>query len=488
MWSSTAEELPNIKWYVNKTIMNTKMNTKKDFIHPYIPNSVPANKKAMMETIGITDIAQLYEDIPERLRLRSKINIPAAILSEAALKKHVNTVLAKNTSCEERLSFLGGGCVNNYVPAICDEIVGRAEFLTAYAGEPYEDHGRFQALFEYESLMAELLELDVVNVPTYDWGQAASTSVRMCGRITGRSEMLVPDTISPDRFNVIHNYCHPVMKLIMVKHHRETGMMDLKDLRSKLNANVAGIYFENPSYLGFIEEQGQEIADLLHALGGEVVVGTDPSSLGVLAPPVQYGADICCGDIQSLGNHMYFGGAVGGFISSRDEEKYVMEYPSRLFGVTRNEKKGEWHFGDVAYSRTSFDGREKGKEFVGTAAALYGISTAVYLSLMGPEGMVELGKKLVSYATYTARRLAELKGIRIRFNAFIFKEFAIDFSGTGKSVAAINQSLLEKGMFGGKDLGTEFPELANCALFCVTDNHTKEDLDSLVSAIGKAIS
>ncbi len=461
---------------------------KKGFIHPYIPNSVPANKEAMMKKIGITDIDQLYEDIPEHLRFRRKMNIPSAILSEVMLKKHVEKILAKNISCEDQLSFLGGGCVDNYVPAICDEITERSEFLTAYAGEPYEDHGRFQALFEYESMMAELLEFDVVNVPTYDWGQAVSTSVRMAGRITGRSEMLVSDTISPDRLKVIFNYCHPVMKLTMVKHNPETGMMNLSDLSEKLNDDIAGIYFENPSYLGFIEEQGQEIADMIHAIGGEVIVGVDPSSLGILSPPSQYGADICCGDIQSLGNHMYFGGSVAGFISSRDQEKYVMQYPSRLFGITKTAVEGEWGFGDVAYSRTSFDGREKGKEFIGTAAALYGISTAVYLSLMGPDGMQELGQKLLSYANYTARRISELKGVRIRFSASIFKEFVIDFSGTSKSVAAINEALLEKGIFGGKDLSSEFPELNNCALFCVTDNHTKDDLDMLVDAIREIIS
>ena len=130
---------------------------KKDFIHPYIPNSVPTNKEAIMKKIGITDIDELYEDIPEHLRFRRKMNIPEPILSEVMLKKHVEKILAKNISCEDQLSFLGGGCVDNYVPAICDEIAGRSEFLTAYAGEPYEDHGRFQTLFEYESMMAEFL-------------------------------------------------------------------------------------------------------------------------------------------------------------------------------------------------------------------------------------------------------------------------------------------------------------------------------------------
>ena len=152
-----------------------------DRVHPYIPNSVPDVKAKMLAEIGIDDIDTLYEDIPEKLRFRGELNIPEGITSELELERYMNDVLAANQTCGENVSFLGGGCYRHYVPAICDEITGRAEFLTAYAGEPYEDHGRFQALFEYQSLMGELLETDVVNVPTYDWGQAASTSIRMAG-------------------------------------------------------------------------------------------------------------------------------------------------------------------------------------------------------------------------------------------------------------------------------------------------------------------
>ncbi len=454
-----------------------------DRVHPYVPNSVPEVKARMLAEIGIDSIDTLYEDIPEELRFKGKLKIPDGITSEMELERHLENVLSENKTCRENISFLGGGCYQHYVPAICDEIAGRSEFLTAYAGEPYEDHGRFQALFEYQSLMGELLEMDVVNVPTYDWGQAASTSIRMAGRITGRKVVLVADTISPDRLQVIRTYCEPVMRIDSVEHSNRTAGLDMEDLRTRLDDSVAGLYLENPSYFGTVEESGRTIADALHANGSVFIVGVDPLSLGVLAPPSQYGADIACGDIQGLGNHMYFGGALGGFIGTRDEEKYVMEYPSRLFGICKTERAGEWGFGDVAYGRTSFAVREQGKEFVGTAAALYGISAAVYLSLMGPEGMRELDQNIMQKSQYAMKRLSELDGVRLRFDAFHFKEFVVDFSATGRTVGAINSALLAQGIFAGKDLGDDFAELEGCALYAVTEVLRREDIDRLVDAL-----
>ena len=452
-------------------------------VHPYIPNSNPEVKAAMLAEIGLDNIDALYDDVPDELRFKGELDIPAGFTSEMELKHHVEGVLAANSDCSENISFLGGGCYNHYVPAICDEITGRSEFLTAYAGEPYEDHGRFQALFEYQSLMAELLDVDVVNVPTYDWGQAASTSVRMAGRITNRNVFLIADTISPDRLKVIRTYCEPVMKIEMVGHLPESAALDIQDLQSRLNDTVAGLYLENPNYLGVVEAEGQSIADTLHGNGSLLVVGVDPVSLGVLTPPSQYGADFSCGDIQSLGNHLQFGGALGGFIATHDDEKFVMEYPSRLFGICRTAQAGEWGFGDVAYERTSFAVREQGKEFIGTAAALYGISSAVYLSLLGPEGLRELDQHIIQKTMYAKKKLAELDGVRLRFESFNFKEFVVDFSATGRSVADINDELLSNRIFGGKDLGSEFEELEGCALYAVTEVVTQENIDHLVDTL-----
>ena len=460
------------------------MKKYKDFVHPYIPNSVPEVKASMLKEIGVKDIEELYADIPEHLRFRRELNLPEPLESEYELKSHVESILAQNQTCEENVSFLGGGCWQHYVPAICDEINQRSEFLTAYAGEPYEDHGRFQVLFEYQSLMAELLDMDVVNVPTYDWCQAASTAIRMAGRITGRDEVLISDIISPERLSAIRNYCLPVMTIKTIGHDPVTGLLDLDDLKNSISKKTACIYFENPSYLGFIEDQGEDISNIAHDHGAQSVVGVDPISLGVILPPVQYGADIVCGDIQGLGGHLSYGGAHGGFIATRDEEKYVLEFPSRLFGMTPTTVPGELGFGDVAYERTSFAEREEGKEFVGTHSALCGITAAVYLSLLGPQGIVKLGETIVQKSYYVSKKLNDIPGIKApRFNVSHFKEFVVDFNGTGKTVKEINAFLRKQNVFGGKDLSEEFPDLGQCALFCVTEIHTKSHIDRLLNAM-----
>lgn len=464
------------------------MSDKKEIVYPYIPNSVPRIKAEMLQEIGVKDIEELYEDIPNHLRFKGELNLPEPLLSEYALKKHMDQILSKNQTCQENINFLGGGCWQHYVPAICDEINHRSEFLTAYAGEPYEDHGRFHALFEYESMMGELLDMDVVNIPTYDWGQAASTAIRMAERITARNEILVSNIISPDRFLIIQNYCKPVMKVELVKTHPKTGQIDLEDLSKQISLKTAGFYFENPSYLGNIEDQGEEISKIVHDHEAINIVGVDPISLGILTPPIHYGADIVCGDIQPLGIHMQYGGGLAGFIATRDEEKFVMEYPSRLFGVTHTTVEGEWGFGDVTYERTSFDKREQGKEFVGTMAALWGITAGVYLALMGPKGIQDLGQLIVQKSQYAMREISKIDGIEAPlFQSSHFKEFIVDFNDTNKTVLDINKFLLKDGIFGGKDLSNEFVELENCALYCVTEIHTKEDIDQLVQVLTECL-
>lgn len=457
--------------------------------HPYIPNSDENVQKIMLGEVGLNSLEDLHCEIPEELKFKGKMNLPEPYTSEYELKRAIDKMLKKNISSNEYINFLGAGCWQHYVPAVCDEINSRAEFLSGYAGEPYNDHGRFQTLFEYESLLAELIDMDVVNVPTFDWAQAAATSLRMSSRITNRSEALVVGTIDPDKFTIIKNYCDPGVNITLVNYNKETGKMDLEDLKKKISNNTAAVYFENPSFLGFVEDQGAEISKIAHDAGAISVVGIDPSSLGIMAPPSAYGADIICGDLQPLGMHMNYGGGQSGFISTRDEERFVLEFPSRLFGIAPTIKEGEYGFGDVAYDRTSFGNlREKGKEYVGTQTALLGITAGVYLSLMGPNGMFELGQNIMQKSQYAIEELSKIKGIKgSKFNSVVFKEFVVDFNDTNKTVEEINKELLDKGIFGGKDLSEEFPELGQTALYCVTEIHLKEDIDALVNGIKEIV-
>jgi glycine dehydrogenase subunit 1 len=464
------------------------MMEKQRTVYPYIPNSVPAIKAQMLKEVGAESVEDFYEDVPERLRLRGNMNLPKPLLSEYALKRHVEDILARNTTAGEYLSFLGAGCYQHHVPAVCDEVNRRGEFLTAYAGEPYDDHGRFQALFEYASMMGELLNMDVVNVPTYDGFQATATSLRMACRLTSRREVLIARTISADLLSRIRDYCKPNIEIRLIGYDSTTGQLALNALKAAISPETAAVYFENPSYLGVIETRGEEISQIAHDHGAVCVVGADPLSLGVLTPPADYGADIVCGDIQPLGMAMQFGGGQAGFIATRDEEKYVMEYPSRLFGIAPTSIPGEYGFGDVAYERTSFALREEGKEWVGTAAALWGITAGVYLALMGPQGMVEIGEGIMARPRYAMMALDKVEGVKAPvFQSPHFKEFVVNFDGTGKTVAEINKALLGQGIFGGKDLTREFAELGNSALYCVTEVHTQDDIDRLASALKEVV-
>jgi glycine dehydrogenase subunit 1 len=442
----------------------------------------------MLREIGVKDADELYtEMIPERLRLRRRMQLPDSLIAEYDTKMHVDKILSKNRTCNDYLNFLGAGCWQHYVPAVCDEIAGRSEFLTVYDGEWYSSLGRYQAFFEFQSMIGELVGMDVVGIPTYDWGAAAGQAVRMAARITGRNEVLIPKTVSPQRLSIVRNFCGPStmpshIDVNLIDYQAETGLIDLDDLKGMISSRTAAVYFENPSYLGIIESQGEDISEIAHEKGSTIVVGVDPISLGVLAPPADYGADIVCGEVQPLGVHMNCGGGLSGFLACRDEEEYVGELPSQMTSIT-DTVQGEYAFGQCAFERTSYASRERGKDWTGTGTGLWAVAAAVYMALMGPNGLKDVGESIIQRSHYAAEMLkAEVQEVRIPFASF-FKEFVIDFTTTGKRVSDINKALLQLRIFGGKDISAEFPELGQSALYSVTEIHTVEDIERLVRAL-----
>lgn len=466
---------------------------RKHRVHPYIPNSVPEIKEEMMREVGIADIEELYQIIPDELRLKRELNLPKPLLAECDLRRHVRDILSKNRTCEENLNFLGAGCWQHYVPPVCDEINGRSEFLTAYGGIPYTTLGRFQATFEFQSQMGELLNMDVVSVPTYSWGTAAGYAVRMASRITERNEVLIAKTVDPERLEVIRTFCQSPntrnrIEIRLIDYDIEAGLLKLQDLENKISSRTAAVYIENPTYLGTIESQGQEISDIAHRRGAISMVGVDPITLGILIPPADYGADIVVGTAQTLGIHMNCGGGTTGFIASRDEEQYVAEYPLFLISITDTVEKGEYGFGQCAYERTSYLSRDKAKDWVGTVTGLWTITAAVYMAMMGPHGFRDIGRTIVQKTQYAIKRISELKGIKVLFGPQAFKEFVVNFDGTGKSVEGVNDALLECRMFGGKDISKDFPELGSSSLYCITEIHTKKDIDKLVCTLQEVLS
>ena len=335
--------------------------------------------------------------------------------------------------------------------------------------------------------------MDVVGLPCYSWGCAAGFALRMAARITGRNEVLLPKTLSPERLAVIENYCEPPemenhLDIIYIDYDAETGLLDVEDLKRKISAKTAAVYIENPSYLGFIEPQGLAIADIARANGAETIVGVDTISLGVLTAPADYGADIIVGTTQPLGVHMNCGGGCTGFIATRDEVKYVGEYPTLLVSITSTLKDGEYGFGLSSEHQSSYGLRDKGKDWTGCTVYLWTIVNATYMSLLGPQGFKEVGELIIQRAHYAAKLLAEIEGIEVPFSHNCFKEFVVNFDGTGKTVEDINRGLKDHQIFGGKDISLEFLELGNSALYCITEIHTQSDIERLAGAMQEVIS
>ncbi|MDR2522566.1 MAG: aminomethyl-transferring glycine dehydrogenase subunit GcvPA [Synergistaceae bacterium] len=458
-----------------------------NFIHPYMPNSAPKVKKEMLKALGVTSVEDLYgEIIPDSLRFKGKLDLPEPIRSEFELKEHVMNILNRSTSTEEFESFLGAGCYRHFIPALCDEIAGRAEFLTGYCGDTYSDHGKMQAIFEYTSMMGELLDMDVVSYTCYDASQAAASSMRMALRLnTGRDVLLVPSTMNPEVFSVVREYCRHVAAIEPVASDSQNGLMDLEDLEKRLKSGkVAAVYCENPSYLGFLETGCREIADIAHAEGALCIVSPEIASLGVMESPANYGADIICGDIQPLGMHIQFGGGQAGFIASRHEKRFIEAFPTYMYGICETKNRGEFGWGRALNYRCSHGSRENANEYFGTETGLWAITAAVYLAALGPEGMRELGEAIMQNAHYASKLLSEIPGLKVNlFGGPFFQEFIVNFDETGKTVSEVNRALLSEGIFGGKDLSHDFPRLKQSALFCCTEITTRPAMNALAAAL-----
>ena len=457
--------------------------------HPYIPNSQPEIKQEMMREIGIKSIDELYADIPEKYHLKKSLNLPEA-LSEFDVKKHVETVLSKNKTCGDMPIFLGAGCWLHYVPAVVKEIVQRNEFLTAYTPyQPEISQGMLQTLFEYQSMICELTGMDVANCSMYDWASALGEAVRMAARVTGRDEVLLPQIIHPERAATLQVYAEPAgITIQQITYNRETGQISLEDLKNKISDKTAAVYIENPSYLGFIETQVDEISREAHAHDALFIVGVDPISLGILKPPGEYGADIVIGEAQPLGNSMNFGGPPLGIFACRDDMNLIRQMPGRIIGLTTTLDGNRQGFCMALQTREQHIRREKATSNICSNEALCAVASAVYMALLGPQGFHELGETIMYKANYAMQLLSKIDNIKVPlFKSTHFKEFTINFDDTKLNVKQIHEKLLKRQIHGGKDVSREFSELGKTALYCVTEMHSKEEIERLAETLGEIL-
>ncbi len=456
--------------------------------HHYIPN-VREIKEQMLREIGTASIAELFADIPPKIRLKRKLNLPPA-MSELEVKRHVQAMLSKNKPFTRMPSFLGGGVWPHHIPAHVQSLIQRAEFLTSYTPyQPEASQGILQALFEYQSLVCELTGLEVANASMYDWATALGEAALMCARVTRRRKFIVPKLISWERLSVLRNYASGSdLKVVEVGYDGRTGQLDLDQLRRELDRDTAGVYIENPSYLGFLEMQADEIADAAHEAGSQFVVGTNPISLGILKAPGDYGADIVVGEGQPLGNTVSFGGPALGIFACRGEEKLIRQLPGRLIGMTTTLDGKLRGYTMTLQTREQHIRRERATSNICSNEALCAVAAAIYLSSLGPMGLRELAETCTANASYAMKRLNTIEGLKAPiFRSPHFNEFTLRCTKPKLTIEKFNARLLREGIHGGRSIRSEFPELGETALLCATELHTREEIDRLAEAAAKAV-
>jgi glycine dehydrogenase subunit 1 len=458
------------------------------FRHPWIPTD-KETEKAMLDSIGKKDIEDLFADIPAEFRLQRDLDLPEAH-AEFEVSQRIRELANRNRPADDGRVFLGAGVGLHYIPSVVPALAGRSEFVTSYTSYQAEvSQGMLQTLFEYQSLLAELLLIDVVNSSMYDMSTGVAEAARMAARVKkNRSTFLVPGTIDPEHYKVIHTYTEPAdIRLEKVAYNPKTGLMDLSDLRSKMDS-AAAVYIENPSYLGFMETQVDEISRVAHEHDALLVAGVDILSLGVLRPPGEYGADIVVAEGQHLGSPVSFGGPLLGVFGCRNDRKLIYQLPGRLVGLTRTQNEPYENGYVLTLSpREQHIRREKATSNICSNQALAAVTAAVYMSLLGPTGIQQLGETIAVNSNYVASALNRLEGVKApAIGKSIWKEFTVRFEGR-TTAKRVHKGLMKRNLHGGRILNNDFPELGESMLLSVTEMHTKETMDELVEAVGEIV-
>ncbi len=338
-------------------------------------------------------------------------------------------------------------------------------------------------------MMAELLEIDVVNESMYDWASALGEAALMCNRLNKRGKFLIPEIIHPDRYSTLISYTDSAgIEVVKVKYDRDSGKLDLADLKSKMNGDVTAVYVENPSYLGVIEDQVDEISSICKSNESLFVVGVDPTSLGIIKPPGAYGADIIIGEGQPFGSPINYGGPLLGIFACRDDKKMIRQLPGRLIGMTTTIEGGERGYVMTLTSREQHIKREKATSNICSNEGLLTVAAAIYMAALGKNGIIKLSKNIFYNTQYLMRRLQEIESITSPvFNSVHFKEFTVNIDRVKLSCSEFQGKLLEKGLIFGKSVEREYPELGKTLLACTTEVHLKEDLDYLANSIREVV-
>ncbi len=436
----------------------------------YIPNT-DADRAEMLSAIGVKTLDDLFTPIPKDLQYNQQLNIPSR-MDQITLAKHLGKLAAKNVHAEAFPCFLGAGIYDHYVPPTVAAITGRSEFYTSYTPyQPEVSQGMLQSIFEFQTLLCQLLAMDVANASMYDGATALAEAAIMAAELTGRKRVSVLNSVHPSYRQVLETYLrHSGIAIDSVTD--TTGLGDLN-----ISDQTAAVIVQHPNFFGNLEDM-ERIGEEAHAKGALLVACVDPISLGLLTPPGEYDADIVVGEGQPLGCAMGYGGPLLGFFACKT--KFMRRLPGRIVGQT-TDGDGKRAFVMTLRTREQDIRRERATSNICTNEALYALAASVYLATMGKQGLTEVAELCLQKAHYAASEIAKLPGYSLAFpDQPFFKEFVVK---TPKHPDIINNALMEQGMIGGLALNGLYPELGDALLLCVTEQRTKEEIDALVGVL-----
>jgi glycine dehydrogenase subunit 1 len=423
--------------------------------------------------MGLNSVEQLFSGIPENLRLRRLLNIPAA-LSEPELLAYFQKAAAQNG--EEYISFLGAGVYRHFIPVVVDSLISRSEFYTAYT--PYQaevSQGTLQAIFEFQTYITQLTGQEVANASLYDGSTAVTEGMLMAHRVTKRKKFLVAKTLHPEYRAVMTTYARNLGIEIQAIDYLPTGRLDLPQLENALDDTVAGVVVQSPNFFGTIEDTAAA-SSLASRHGALTIVNVCESlSLGILRPPAH--ADIVTGEAQSLGVPMSFGGPHVGFLATR--EKLVRQMPGRLVGMGVDQE-GRRAFVLTLATREQHIRRERATSNICTNQSLCALMCTIYLATLGPRGLREAAEQNIRKTDYAVTRIQKTTPHRVLFPSARFNEFVVQFANGGAD--RLNR-VLQRNIVPGFHLGQTYPELGDAVLVCVTETTTRNDIDALVEGL-----
>lgn len=443
----------------------------------YVPNT-SEEQQAMLEQLGFSNMEDLLATVPEHVRLDRSLDLPQA-LAEPDLKRLLTRMAAKNKDIDTTLSFLGAGTYDHAIPSVVPHLQRRSEFVTSYT--PYQaevSQGMLQAIYEFQTMVCQITGLDIANASLYDGSTALVEAVLMALGPGGRGEVVISEGVDPQYRRVLHTYAFA--RGFQIKEvPTRNGVTPIEALDAAVSATTAAVIVQQPNFFGCVEDVRaiERVAHKGKALF--VTTITEPASLGILAAPGEYGADIAVGELMSFGNTMSYGAPALGFMAAK--QKFMRLLPGRLVGQTIEEGENkQTGYVLTLQTREQHIRRERATSNICTNQSLLAVGATIYMAALGKQGFCELGELCLQKAHYAFRQITALPGFESAFSGPFYDEFVVK---TPIAATHLQQHFEQAGIIGGYSLGADYAGMENYMLFCVTETRTREDIDALVAVL-----